>query len=178
MKFTILGIVLMMVAVGLAGNWLYNPVATQDIEKRYEPIAHYPEGDEADNIFSSNLTYIPSKDMYCVEYNYVWVNASGHTPDTEEVRIYIRDGEVHHVELRIHYEWIEINDFAVEGDRVHIYFTSIYHTPYTSESSLTSSTIERALPIALTMLAGIGCIVYDTRKKNIKDFFKKHFKYR
>jgi hypothetical protein len=139
MKYTILGIICFIVAVGFAGNWIYSPASAE-----YEPIPHYPDGDPANNVFSSELTYIPSKDMYYQEWNYVWLNASGHTPDTEEIRIYFKDGMVHHVELRIHYEWMEITDFRTDGNHVHIYFKSVYHTTYTTDTTTTiHSFIER-----------------------------------
>lgn len=162
MKFTILGIALMATSVAIAGNWLYYPLS---YEEKYEPIAHFPENDVADEIFSSNLTYIPSLEMYYIEWNYVWVNITGHTPDTEEVRIFIKNGTVHHISLRIHYEWKDMEDFNVEGNRVHIYFTPVYHTPYTTEEALISSTIARAIPIIFPLLIGMGFIVYDVRRK-------------
>ena len=158
----------MAVSVAIAGNWLYSPL---DFDP-YSPVPHYPKGDDANNVFSSELTYIPSKDMYYQEFNYVWLNASGHTPDTEEVRVYIKNETVHHVELRIHYQWMEIYDFTTQGTHVDIYFKPVYHTPYTTEKSYTSATINRAIPIILPLLLGVILIVYDNQDK-IKLFKRK-----
>lgn len=169
MKFTIIGIVFIITSVAVAGNWLYAPLSIQTIEEEFKPIAHFPEGDEADEIFHSNLTYIPSLDMYYIEWNYVWVNISGHAPDTEEIRIYIKNGSVHHISLRIHYEWMDIEDFEVEDTHVHINFAPVYHTPYTTKGALMSSTMARALPIVFPMVLGIGFIAYDIRRKGGKN---------
>ena len=175
MKLAIIGIICMMLSVGIAGNWLYNPFYAQSMD--YQPIAHFPEGDEPDEIFHSNLTYIPSLEMHYIEWNYVWLEAPGHTPDTERVRIYVKNGSVHHVGLSIHYEWTDIYDFEVDGNRVHIHFAAVYHTPFTTPESLRSSTIGRAIPIAATMLIGISLVVIDVRrkkeKKSIFSFLKK-----
>jgi len=168
MKLTIIGIIFMMTSVAIAGNWLYSPFALHSplvIQELFEPIPHYPEGDTADDVFHSELTYIPVEDIYYQEWNYVWLDASGHTPDTEEIRIYVKNGKIHHISLRIHYQWMEITDFEEDENHVHIYFALIYHTPYISNSSLISTLIQRALPVVLPMLLGIGLIIYDNREK-------------
>ncbi len=158
-----IGVVCIVLAVALAGNWLYVPVepTVTELEGKYAPVPHYPDDDPADRVFSSNLTYIPDKDMCYQEWNFVWLNVSTHTPDTEGVRVYVKNNSVHHVELRVHYMWMKTTDFETTDERVHIGFTDIYHTPYTTKPSYYYMMFKRALPIALLVIAGVSFIGYS-----------------
>jgi hypothetical protein len=162
MKLTIIGFMFMLLAIGVAGNWVYNPFATvlSDVEP-FEPIPHYPKDDPADYVYRSDLVFIPALNISYIQYNYVWLNASGHTPDTEEVRIFVKDGKVQHVSLRIHYQWIDVYNFTIEGTHVHIRFMPIYHTPYVSETSFISTSIQRMTPILIPLGIGVGLIYLD-----------------
>jgi hypothetical protein len=162
MKLAILGFIFIIISVGFAGNWIYNPFAEPQAElDPYEPIVFYPEDDPADEVYHSNLTFIPSLNMSYIEYNYVWLNATGHTPDTEQVRIYIQNGTVHHISLLIHYEWMNIYNFTSDGTHVHIRFTPVFHTPYTSTSALFSTSLKRIVPIAIPLTIGLLLIYAD-----------------
>jgi len=161
-----------MIAVLLAGNWLYIPVEVSEGEEDFLPVAHYPEDDPADEVFYGHLIYIPSLDMDYMEINYVWTGASGHTPDTEEVRIFVKDDQVHHVSLRIHYDWIDTYDFTKTDEHIDIYFLAVYHTPYTTHNSLMMLILIRSLPLILLVSLGITLIVlefyYSKKKKKTK----------
>jgi hypothetical protein len=170
MKITFIGIILICIAVGLAGNWLYVPFSATSIGD-YDPIPHYPADDPADDVYSSDLIYIPSKNMSYIEFSYTWLNISGHTPDTERVRIYVKNGEIDHVSLSVHYNWFDMYEYTSDGNHVHIYFTPVYHTPYVSESSLITSYIQRALPFLAFLIIGITLISFDITRNRDK---KKH----
>ena len=159
---TIIGILFILSSILVAGDWFYIPFSMNPED--YEPIAIFPEGDPADYVYHSNITYIPSKDMYYIEWNYVWLDAGGHTPDTERVRIYIKDGKLHHISLSIHYKWMDVYDYKKEGNHVYIYFTPVYHTPYTTPQSYIELGIERILPIAILFVIGLILILADRIK--------------
>ena len=164
MKYAICGFVSIVIAIAIAGNWLYIPFSTMNTTD-YTPIPHYPDDDPADTIYHSNITYIESKDLYYIEYNYIWLNASQHTPDTERIRIYIQNGTLHHISLSIHYEWMDTYDFTADGNHAHIYFSSVYHTPYTSSTSYITMGINRVLPMLLFLTIGLILFLYEILMK-------------
>ena len=163
MKLTIIGLVFMLAAVLFAGNWVYNPFASPQFDDPFEPLCEFPEGDEPDEIYRSDMIYIPNEDIYYMEWSYVWLNASDHTPDTERVRVFINNGTLHHIELEVHYKWLEITeeDYSVDGNHVIVKFLPVYHTPYVSMESLTSTSITRILPFAIPFTFGAFLIVVD-----------------
>jgi len=161
MRLAVIGIVVLIIAVLLAGNWLYIPVEVSEGEEDFLPIPHYPTDDPADEVFYGPLTYIPSLDMEYMEINYVWTGVSGHTPDTEEVQIYVKDDQVHHVSLRIHHDWMDTYDFTKTDEHVDIYFLEIYHTPYTTHDSLIALILIRAAPLIFLVALGVTLIVLD-----------------
>jgi len=153
--------------VAIAGNWFYIPleITAEDYASAYAPIPFYPDDDPADAVYHSNLTYIPSQDIYYIEWNYIWLNISQHTPDTERVRVYIKNNSLHHVSLSIHYQWMDVYSFEKTGNHVHIYFTPVYHTPYTTPESYIIIGLTRLLPISIFLLIGIILILYEILHK-------------
>ena len=162
--YRVAGIVFIIGAVALAGNWLYYPFRTTGL-KDFQPIAHYPKGDPADVVYNSSMIYMPSKHMYYIDWYYVWLNASYHTPDTEIVRTYIKDGELHHIALQIHYMWMDVYEYEKTGNHVHIYFMPVYHTPYTTIPSYIELGILRILPISIILITGVFLLFYSKHRR-------------
>ncbi len=154
--FAIIGLAFIIVSIGYAGNWIYNPLETQSILEPYQPMAEFPDGDYPNKIYSNNLTWIPSQELYYIEWNYIWLNASAHTPDTERVRIYVDENyEVHHIALSIHYEWTDVYEYEIEDTHVKLNFMPVYHTPVTSTEAYYALSANRLVPIGIPFL--IGC---------------------
>ena len=165
MKFILAGIACMFVAVLFAGNWMYTPFAIVSMEPEdYMPMTNFPENDVPNNMYNSSLTYIPSLDMHYIQWNYVWLNVSGHTPDEESVRVYIKDEELHHISLSIHYHWMDVYDYDTVGSHVVINFAPVYHTPSVSTSQVIVSSLQIIASWLIPFIVGMVLITYGISK--------------
>lgn len=162
---------MIIIAILLAGNWFYNPFITaMDVTptaEDYMPIAHYPESDPPDYVYNTGIINISVLNMSYVQYNYVWLRAKGHTPDEESIRIFIKDGDIHHISLSIHYQWTDVYGFVKTDNHIHINFLPVYHTPYVSDEQLIFSIAMRAIPFIFIFCVGIGFIVYDIYRERV-----------
>ena len=159
-----IGILLLSIGVGVAGNFIYDPFIVYDTDdpvERYEPLCKYPDGDEPDLIYHSPYSYDTEKDIYYIEYSYVWYLSGEHGPDTERVRVYVdEDGNISHLSLNVHWKWTDVYDFKSYDTHPIVEFTSVYHTPKVSTLSYLQLGIERVLPIILFVVIGLLCIIY------------------
>jgi len=164
----LVGFFFFILAVLLAGNWLYYPfetLQTESLSSAFVPIPFYPKNDPADYTYNSSPVYLPTKELYYIQWNYVWTNSSYHTPDEESIRTYIKNNKLDHISICVHYEWMEIYSYETIGEHVKIYFTPIYHTPYVSTSSLFITGFLRILPILICVALGIIFFYYDFKRK-------------
>lgn len=177
MKFIAVGLGCLVVAVLLAGNWLYYPFETAQIAElspeTFMPIANYPDSDYPTYTYNTSLIYLSTENMYYIQWNYVWVNASYHTPDEESVRVYIKEGKLDHISLSIHYQWMDVADYETVGNQPVVYFSSVYHTPYMSTPSLVYTSLIRVLPILFFVILGIVLIGYEASNSTKKSKQKK-----
>ena len=158
--FLFSSILCFIIAILIAGNWLYNPfqLINNPIED-YRPQAIYPLNDNPQSTYNSEYIYIPSQDTYYIEYSYIWLNISSHTPDTEQVRIYIKNNSIHHLSFMIHYQWMDIYEFKTNGTHPLIEFSPIYHTPMISLKQYIETGIIRIFPIVFFVILGIILII-------------------
>jgi len=157
-------IICFILAIGFAGNWIYNPLSMQNtsqsqVIETFRPMVTYPTDDPPDTIYHSNYTYIESKDIYYIEYSYVWLGSPDHTPDTEHVRIYTHGEQVEYIELCIHYEWITTTEFKTQDNHLLLSFLPVYHTPMLSTESIISMSFERTWPIILFSILGVIVLI-------------------
>ncbi len=162
MKLTAVGILLLFLAIGFAGNWIPNPIGNnislEGIDDPYEPICEFPDDDMPDETYKTNLSYMEETNLYYREYSYVWI---GENIDTERIRVFIRNNTLHHVEFFVYNQWIEMKEYKTEGNHVLVKFMDNSHTPYTSHSEHFKRTIESMIPIFIPALIGILLVIVD-----------------
>jgi len=130
-----IGIIPIVASTLIAGGYLIR-IISSSVADTYRPIAHFPDNDIPDYTYNSEPVYLSSNEFY-IEYHWVWLGEQ-HGIDDEAVRIFVKDGKVDRVGLITHCRWEETKDFEANGNRVHVYFLTYTHTPYTKTLMLTS----------------------------------------
>lgn len=172
MKFILIisGIICFLVAIGFAGNFIYNPFSIAQSTDgccecsftKFTPEPKYPQNDPADKFSVSEPIYLNSNHVY-VEYSFIWLLENEHNPDTERVRIYLscdnNQAELEKLSLYTHYEWIDVTGYEINGTHPIIYFAPVYHTPYISEESFFAVSTERMSAIIGFSIFGLVLII-------------------
>ena len=151
----------MIVSLAFAAGLVENPLASQmseDEKNYYMPVAKYPEGDNADNVYHSDWNYIENNTFF-VEWTYIWAEQE----ESESVRVFVHNGSVVKLQFFVINKWMDVDEFPVEEGHPVVKFMEHSHNPYVSRTNYASNIFKSAIPFLLPFLFGVLLVLIDLK---------------